>query len=371
VYPDIIAIGIPLMIACVVIELIYDRRRPQPTYRFNAAVSNISCGSFEQVTGFISKGLFLALYVAMYENFRLMTLQDGVGMFLLLMILVDLVFYGFHRFSHRCSLLWAGHMVHHETEEFNLTVALRRSVMQEFTIIWVYLPFAVLGFSPGLFFLAFAAHNLYQFLIHTSYLPEARWLGKIFNTPYHHEVHHSRNACYIDKNFAGVFIIWDKMFGTFAHRTEAPEFGVDQLTTTLNPVKAQVTTLAAVLAEARRRSGLRAKLRALFGPPDYLAWTPPEPMHAEPRQKRPVFDPRLGRLDWWLVGLTFVAIVVATSVYRNTEPDLRTWHKVLAMVAFTAVLYGLGRLLDQPMAAAHASPPTAEESADGIDGARS
>jgi len=354
-YPDIIAIGIPIMIACVVIEIIIDRRRATPRYRFNAAVSNMSCGSFEQVTSFISKGLFLALYVALYENFRVTTLQDGVAMFLLLVVAVDLVFYGFHRFSHRCALLWSGHMVHHEIEEFNLTVALRRSVMQEFTIIGVYLPFAVLGFSPALFFLAFAAHNLYQFLIHTSYLPEMRLLGKVFNTPYHHELHHCRNSVYIDKNFAGVLIIWDKLFGTFAPRTEAPEFGVDQLTHTLNPVKAQVTTLAAVLAETRRRKGLAAKLNALVGPPDYLGWTPAKAAPGEPAPVRPMFNPKLGAKDWWLVGLTFVAIAIATTVYRNAEPGLLTWHKLMAMLVFTVVLYGLGRLLDRPMANAHAT----------------
>jgi alkylglycerol monooxygenase len=113
-YPDIIAIGIPIMIACVVIEILVDRRRAKPTYRFNAAVSNMSCGSFEQVTGFISKGLFLGLYALLYENFRLVTLQDSVALFLGLIVLVDLAFYGFHRFSHRCALLWSGHMVHHE-----------------------------------------------------------------------------------------------------------------------------------------------------------------------------------------------------------------------------------------------------------------
>jgi alkylglycerol monooxygenase len=339
-YPDIIALGIPLMIGCVVVEFIHDLRQKVRTFRDNGALSNISCGILEQATGFISKGLFLALYVWLYEHGRIATIADSWWVFALLIVLVDLVFYFFHRFSHRCAFLWAGHVVHHEVEEFNLTVALRRSVMQEFTIVWVYLPFALFGFSPGAFFLVFAAHNLYQFLIHTSYLPEFRIFGLVFNTPYHHEAHHCRNACYIDKNFAGVFIVWDKLFGTFAPRTEKPVFGVGQLTTTLNPVKAQLTTLMAVFAEAGRRRGLRDKLVALFGPADYLA------AHGHDIARRPKFDPAIPGWQFGLAVMLFLLLVVVTTLYRNYENAFDLAEKLAVLGGIGSVLFTIGNLLD-------------------------
>ncbi len=340
-YPDIIAIGIPFMIACVAIEFLYDLRQPHRAYRLNAAISNISCGIFEQLTGFISKGLFLVLYLALYEHARLTTLQDSLWVFVALVVLVDLVFYFFHRLSHRCSFLWAGHVVHHEVEEFNLTVALRRSVMQEFTIISVYLPFAVLGFSPGAFFLVFAAHNLYQFLIHTSYLPQMKVLGWVLNTPYHHEVHHCRNACYIDKNFGGIFIVWDKLFGTFAARTEPLEFGIGQETTTFNPVKAQITTLMRVVHEARRRVGWRAKLAAVFGPPNYMDMKLPQGVTV-----RPKYDPRIDAAGLrWALRL-FLVLLLLGSIYRNYEDSLSDAAKWGALALVVVGLFQIGRLLD-------------------------
>lgn len=347
VYPDIIAIGIPIMIACVVIEFIYDMRQKVKAFRLNATLSNISCGIFEQVTGFISKGLFLGVYVLVYEHWRIMTIQDTVLVMLALITLIDVVFYFFHRLSHRCSFLWAGHVVHHEIEEFNLTVALRRSVMQEFTIIWVYIPFAFFGFSPGAFFLMFAAHNLYQFLIHTTYLPEMRTLGLVFNTPYHHEIHHCRNEAYIDKNFAGVFIIWDKMFGTFAERTEKPEFGVGHLTTTLNPIKAQVTTLMLVFAEMKRRTGFRQKLDALFGSPAYLSYEYEKPLEpGQVRPKRPYYNPQISSSQMKIAVISFIVMLVSITIYRNYENDLSVVYQWVAMFLIAGVLFFIGNILD-------------------------
>jgi alkylglycerol monooxygenase len=344
-YPDIIAIGIPFMIACVVIEFFYDLRKPQKNYRINAAISNISCGIFEQVTGFISKGLFALAYIYLYNNHRQFTITDALPVFIGLMVLVDFIFYFFHRLSHKCSFLWSGHVVHHEVEEFNLTVALRRSVMQEFTIISVYLPLAILGFSPGAFFLIFAAHNLYQFLIHTSYLPEFRLFGLVFNTPYHHEIHHARNKCYVDKNFAGVFIIWDKLFGTFAERTEQPQIGIGQETTTLNPVKAQITTLMRVFEEAGKRSSMMEKLKAIFGPPSYLSMKLSEGTdHAS--ELRAKYDPPISKQGLYKAISWFVFLVVTVTIYRNYETSLSAGVQLIALLLVAGLLFYIGTLLD-------------------------
>jgi alkylglycerol monooxygenase len=348
-YPDIIAISIPFLVGSVVVEYLYDRRQRVKQYRLNAMMSNMGCGVAEQITGFISKGLFLAVYALIWSHFRVATIPDNsVWTWVALVLAVDLTFYFFHRACHRHNLLWSGHVVHHEVEEFNLTVALRRSVLQEFLIIPAYLPLAVIGFSPGAFFLIFAAHNLYQFLIHTPYLPEMRWAGLIFNTPHHHTVHHGRNARYLDRNFAGIFIVWDKLFGTFEPMVEAPVFGVHQKTTTLNPVRAQLTTFGRVLQRAARAEGLAAKLRVFWESPSWLAEPDSEAEVSKATQVAPPkrYDPPLSRKTARIAFLCFGVAVVGVTVYRNLEPHLSTIAQALVLISLGGLMYVLGWLLD-------------------------
>jgi sterol desaturase/sphingolipid hydroxylase (fatty acid hydroxylase superfamily) len=342
-FPDIIALAIPLLVLSVVIEYLIDRRQQSKQYRLDSTISNMGCGVAEQITGFISKGLFFVGYASLYEHFRLHTFAlDSVAGWIALILLVDLIFYGFHVACHRHNILWSGHVVHHEVQEFNLTVALRRSVLQEFLIIPAYLPLALLGFHPAAFFLVFAAHNLYQFLIHSPYFPEMRRLGVLFNTPHHHRVHHCRNRCYIDKNFAGVFIIWDKLFGTFAPLQEAPEFGIHQKTTTFNPVKAQFSTLIRVLKRARQAPTLGGRLRFLWASPAWLAEDGDSGLRWIPKPYRPSVSRRQGR---WAAVL-FVVATIGVTLYRNFETELDNIGRCLVLLSLGSLLYFLGSLLD-------------------------
>lgn len=235
-------------------------------------------------------------------------------------------------------------MVHHEVQEFNLTVALRRSVLQEFLIIPVYLPLAIVGFTPGAFFLIFAAHNLYQFLIHTPYFPEMRPLGIFLNTPHHHTVHHGRNDRYIDKNFAGIFIFWDKLFGTFEPLTETPEYGIDQPTTTLNPVKAQFTTLSRVIKQAVKQPTLAKKISVFWAPPGSIGADEQTPVEENKPRKR--FDPPMSRSSVGLAVTCFVIGVVGVTMYRNAEAFLSLPQRYLVLLSLGVLLYVVGSLLD-------------------------
>ncbi|BAJ03959.1 sterol desaturase family protein [Shewanella violacea] len=342
-YPDIIAIGIPFMVACLVIEFFYDLRKKEKNYRWNSTISNVSCGIFEQATGFISKGLFVLVYIAIYQDYRLTTFADTAWLWVLLVIVVDLIFYIFHRLSHRCSFLWSGHLVHHEVDKFNLSVALRRSVLQEFTIILFYLPLAIVGVSPAAFFLVFSAHNLYQFLIHTRYLPEFKVFGLVFNTPFHHEIHHCKNKCYVDKNFAGVFIIWDKLFGTFAKPSEAYQFGIGQQTRTLNPILAQIDSLKEVIKETKRRRGLVNKLTAFFGSPSYLG----DEYRQNIKLNKPTsFSPTISARNKKTIFFVFLLLLIAITIFRNYEQAVSMTWQIISLAGFSLTLFGLGMLLD-------------------------
>ncbi|MDZ7716719.1 MAG: sterol desaturase family protein [Balneolaceae bacterium] len=156
--------------------------------------------------------------------------------FAALFVLYDLCFYWDHRMSHQVSLFWGGHVVHHQSEDFNLSVALRQSSTDFIWSFPFYLPLAVLGFQPVQFVLVAGLNLLYQFWIHTEHIDKLGWFEKIMNTPSHHRVHHGRDPKYIDQNYAGVFIIWDKMFGTFTEEEERPTYGITKPVNSWNPL---------------------------------------------------------------------------------------------------------------------------------------
>ena len=178
-------------------------------------------------------------------------------------VLTDFAYYWAHRLSHEVNLLWIGHSVHHQSEDYNLGVALRQSVLQKVLLIWVYWPLAMLGFPPEMFLTSMAINLLYQFWIHTELIDRMGPLEWVLNTPSHHRVHHGRNPEYIDRNHAGVFIIWDRMFGTFQEEIVKPTYGVTRPTDSFNPVYAQWKPVADLWRDLRAIPGWLDRVRFL------------------------------------------------------------------------------------------------------------
>lgn len=266
-----IVLSIPIFFVLIGIEVFYDRFAKKGVYRLNDALTNISCGITEQVSGVFAKLLTVGLYYLVYEHFRFFSLGTDWYVLLLLFLLVDFCYYWAHRWSHAINLFWAGHVVHHQSEEYNLSVALRQGAFQKLFTFFVYLPLALLGFDPYWFLVIAAYNTLYQFWIHTQYLGKLGWLEYVFNTPSHHRVHHGRDPKYIDKNHAGSLIIWDKMFGTFQAEEETPTYGITSPLNSWNPVYAQVQHMGKVWQDFGRARGFADKFRVLFGRP---GWQP-------------------------------------------------------------------------------------------------
>ncbi len=338
-YPDLIALSIPFLVGSVVFEYMLDTTKKQRHYRLKDTISNMGCGIVEQITNFISKGLLLAVYAYLYGYYRIDTIPlTSIMGWLALIVLVDLIFYVFHKACHQHNILWSAHVVHHEVQEYNLTVALRRSVLQEFVIIPVYLPLAIAGFHPAAFLLIFAVHNLYQFWIHAAYAPKLKLFGLVFNTPEHHIVHHCRNEPYRDKNFAGIFILWDKWFGTFEPFDTQPEVGITQVTTTYNPIKAQYTTLLKVFQGARQMPTFLGKFRFLWASPKTIADLPAG-TGARSAAALPTAN------IWWSSFLfTFAVVVVA--VYRYYEFLLTQDQHYVVLASLGILLNLIGRSID-------------------------
>ena len=239
-FPNIILFAIPFFILAMLIELYVTTKRNIETYETKDAFSSIVMGLGNVVLGFASKALVLLALFYIYENFRLFTIPIVWWSFVLLFFADDFSYYWFHRVSHTCRLFWASHVVHHSSQRYNLSTALRQTWSGSFYsfIFWLWLP--LLGFHPAMILLQMSISLLYQFWIHTETINRMpNWFEAIFNTPSHHRVHHGSNPLYLDRNHAGILIIWDKIFGTFQPElnTEKVVYGLVKNINTYNPIK--------------------------------------------------------------------------------------------------------------------------------------
>ena len=186
-----------------------------------------------------------------------------------LLILQDLSFYFMHRVDHRCRFFWAVHVTHHSSEEFNLTVGFRPSVLQPLYRFAWFCPLAFLGYRPEDIMLMYSITQIYGVLIHTKYVGKLGWLELFLATPSHHRVHHGRNPQYLDKNLGMVFIIWDRIFGTFAEEKEEVRYGLAGNAKGYGPIGLIFHEWQAVARDLRKPVSLRARLMYVFGPPGW------------------------------------------------------------------------------------------------------
>ena len=269
---NLIVLSIPIFFGLIALEVIWDQWKGLRLYRLGDTLANIGCGIMDQSSGLFAKALTVGAYAAVFhftESWRTWDFSTGIIVWMGAFVLTDLAYYWAHRTSHEVNLFWIGHSVHHQSEDYNLGVALRQSVLQKVLMMWVYWPLAALGFPPEMFLTSMAINLLYQFWIHTELIDRMGPLEWVLNTPSHHRVHHGRNPEYIDRNHAGVLIIWDRMFGTFQKEMVKPTYGVTRPTDTFNPVHAQWKPVADLWRDLRAIPGWRDKLRFLFAAPGW------------------------------------------------------------------------------------------------------
>lgn len=266
-----IALAIPLFFILIAVEYLWAKAKGMQVYRINDAVSNISCGIGQQLTGILFKTALFFSYFWLYEHARLFSIPEELLWWFVLFIGVDFCYYWFHRFSHEVNMIWATHIVHHQSEDYNLSVALRQSSFQGFFSLIFYLPLAVLGFSPLMTLTVIAINTLYQFWIHTELIRTMGWFEWIFNTPSHHRVHHGSNPEYIDKNHGGTFIIWDRLFGTFQQELKPVVYGITTPLKSWDPLHANVHYWRDLIQQAKKLPGITNKIKVFVMPP---GWNP-------------------------------------------------------------------------------------------------
>jgi alkylglycerol monooxygenase len=266
-----VVLAIPVFILLILLELVITRIQEKDFYRLSDSINDLSCGIIDQVLEIFLKTALFAGYVFLYERYRLLSIPGSVAAWVLCFVGVDFLYYWFHRTSHGVNAFWAAHVVHHQSEEYNLAVALRQGALQS-SFSWVfYLPLALLGFPPLMFLTVSSIDTLYQFWIHTRAVGRLGPLEWILNTPSNHRVHHGRNPKYIDRNHGGILIVWDRLFGTYQEEQEEPAYGITTPLRSWNPVWANLHYWVELAEKARRAPGLADKVRVFLKPP---GWQP-------------------------------------------------------------------------------------------------
>ncbi|AOP36308.1 sterol desaturase [Leptospira tipperaryensis] len=295
---NLVILFIPFLFLFIGMEIVFSWYRNLRLYSFGDSLNNLATGISNQIFIVVFHSITIAGYLWIYFNWRIFDLptwsdqpvwwmpsQEFFGVpaihwswgiviltWLACLFLYELAYYWNHRFSHEVNFLWAGHIVHHQSEEYNLGVAFRQASFRGlFT--WVfYLPLAVVGFPPVVMALVGQLSLIYQFLIHTKWIQKLpNWFEAIFNTPSHHRVHHGINPKYINKNYGGMFIFFDKWFGTFELEEEEPKYGITTQLKSFNPLWANLHYWWEMFDLAKNSTSWKDRAKVLFANP---GWTP-------------------------------------------------------------------------------------------------
>ena len=311
---DFILLAVPFFFVLIAVELLADRWRGVRNYRLADAVNSLSAGVLSTTFGLLTKGVGLVTYAIAVDHMALFTLPaEAWWVWVLAFVAYDFCYYWLHRFGHERNILWAAHSVHHQSEDYNLSTALRQT-STGFLLSWIfYLPLAVLG-VPLLVFVSVGALNLlYQFWVHTRHIPKLGWYEWFFVTPSNHRVHHAQNPLYIDRNYGGVFILWDRLFGTFQPEddNEPVIFGVTTPLASWNPLWANVQFYAQLWSDARRAERWQDKLRIWFMP---TGWRPDDVARRYPQAKQDLANFRKFEVSLAWPRQLYVAVQFAVYV---------------------------------------------------------
>ena len=344
-----VVLAIPVFFLLIALELAITRIQERDYYSLSDSINDLSCGLIQQILEVFLKTALFAGYLVLYQRYHVFEIPSGaVWAWVACLLGVDFLYYWFHRKSHEVNAFWAAHVVHHQSEEYNLAVALRQGAFQG-VFSWVfYLPLAVIGFPPLMFLTVSSIDTLYQFWIHTRAIGKLGPLEWILNTPSNHRVHHGRNPKYIDRNHAGIFIIWDRMFGTYAPEEDEPVYGITTPLRSWNPVWANFHYWGEILGKARRTRRLADKLRMFVKPP---GWQPeelggfqkaPEVDRAAVRRFDFPVSPRVRGLAFVLFAIT----LLAGALFLFLQPEWTASARAAASLAILLSLVVVGALLE-------------------------
>ncbi len=351
---DLIALAVPFFLLALLIELAIDRYRGSGLYRVNDAINSLSAGTLSTTIGYFTRLLPAVIWAYILQNFAVIDVDPswfdlspgGLALWALALLSFDFCYYWSHRMGHEISILWASHAVHHQSEDYNLSTALRQT-STGFLFTWIfYLPLFVLGMPFEVFVTVNALDLIYQFWVHTQLVGKLGWMDRVFVTPSNHRVHHAQNEIYIDRNYGGILILWDRLFGTFQEELdeEPVVFGVRKPLANWNPFWANLQVYSYLWFDAARTRRWQDKIgvwirRTGWRPADVAEQYPKEAADLEQFHK---FDPPItpimrsyivGQFMFAAVGILWIGGLYAREgVAAVLVPCVMLW----------TTLFGLG-----------------------------
>lgn len=347
---SVILFAIPFFLLLIILELVMDVRRKTGYYRLNDAITSLSIGILSRMMTIAHQLIPFTVYAVVYDYIAVFSLPDSGWVWVMAFVVYDFFYYWKHRMGHEVSLLWAAHVVHHSSEDYNLTTALRQTSGALFT--WIFfLPLALLGMEPAMLITVAALNLVYQFWVHTQHINRLGWLEYVLVTPSNHRVHHAQNRRYIDKNYGGVFIIWDRLFGTFADEDpdNPPVFGIRGALNSFNPIRANFQVYAQLCRDSYYTQSWRDKVRVWLG---RTGWRPDDVAARFPANKSPLsaFKKYNPLLSVWLARYSLLQhlSLLSVTLYLLLSLEVLTALQQTVLVAIVlATSLQIGCVLQQ------------------------
>ncbi|WP_259014918.1 sterol desaturase family protein [Emticicia fluvialis] len=340
-----LALAVPFFLFFIWLEYFIAKKQGKSYFKFNSSIANLNVGIAERLIDLFTAGGFYFFYDYLHKNFAIFDIQPSLLLWIALLLATDFLWYWYHRFGHEINLFWGFHVVHHTSEEFNYTAATRITIFQALvrTSFWSVLP--VIGFPAEMITVILLIHGIYPFFTHTRLIGKLGLLEYIIVTPSHHRVHHASNEQYLDKNYGDMFIIWDKLFGTYAEEKEEPSFGLTKQLDSYSFLWQHFHFLVEIAYAAKEQKGLRNKLKVIFGKPS--DFDPEIRARAEKRflavRKVQAYTTKFRA--YVIAQIAF--IVTALFLLLLFEHYVPVFLQVLAALFILVTLINCGAILDQ------------------------
>ena len=358
----VIVFGTPVFLLLIALEYLWSRRTSarvpaQRAYRLNDMVNSVSLGILSQLSGVLTKLLTIGIYtavfgaVAIFPNPEFWNTWYG---YVIALLFYDLCYYWLHRTGHGVALFWAAHVVHHQSQQYNLSTALRQTSTGAFFGWIFYIPMAIAGVPPQVFGIVALVDLLYQFWVHTEQVGKLGWFDRVFCSPSNHRVHHAVNDPYIDRNYGGVLVVWDRLFGSFQDELDAAPcvYGTRSALNSWDPLWANAEVYAGLVQDSWRTGNWRDKLRVWFKPPGWQSADLQQNYPKPPFRLDAVtnYNPALTTAQQWFATLQFVASLGAVALFLWNVDAMALGDTAVWVVALASAIWGLGLFIQGRLA---------------------
>jgi sterol desaturase/sphingolipid hydroxylase (fatty acid hydroxylase superfamily)/uncharacterized membrane protein YhhN len=350
---QVIVFATPVFLALIAIEFAWGWARKRNTYRLNDAINSISLGMLSETSNVLTQLLRVGIYGAVYTTVSLVPIEEAREFWtswygwLLALLFYDFCYYWRHRAGHECAIFWAAHVVHHQSQDYNLSTALRQS-SSNFLLDWMfYLPMAVAGVPPLVFAVVALVDLLYQFWVHTEHVPKLGWFDRWFCSPSNHRVHHAVNDGYLDRNYGGVLIVWDRLFGSFREEDEKCVYGTRSPLNSWDPLWSNAEVYWSLAKDSWHARSWLDKLRVWFKAP---GWRPAD---VASRFPKPAFDigkmeryhPPVSRAVAWFGAIQFVLLLNGVALFLWHADGMPLAQSAVWLAALSAGLWAVGAVV--------------------------